>query len=375
MKKEVPQPRKATGTPEVVKPKAEEAAEKVKKEVPQPRKATGTPEVVKPKAEEAAISNEHYFFQEERQSVIVDQKYQHRRKQYDYSKQIPVQDKKLLGADYLQNNQSNDLFEAVSSKDIGVVKSLLAEGANINFHAKKNGYTPLMFSIQANNLDVAKYLIMKGANPSATTSNGMNALHLAAILGNTAAIEMMLDTNVDLNAKDINGKKFYDYLTKKEIPIVVNQIYSLQDDANKSLLLFSNIGMKEGIIFALQKGANVNCKDELTGDTPLINSIINEDGSILVLLLRFGADMSIKNNSHKNAHDIAEENKSNKLLRILNTIYFNKHLYLLGYADKIIPYKLTVNEVGQIQKELNIKNFYNFKDYPNQQVLGVIDDN
>jgi len=203
----------------------------------------------------------------------------------------------------------------------------------------------------------------------------MNVLHLAAILQNTAAIEFLLKINVNFHARDINGKCFYDYINRQELPIVVNQIYSQQDSADKALLLFSRIGMKEGVMFSLQKQANVNCKDDITGDTPLINAVRNNDKELSILLLRFGSDTSAKNKRKNDALDIAEQNNLTNMVALLKTVYFNKHLFILGYADKIIPYKLNVNEVGQIQKDLNLKNLYNFGEYPSQEILGLIDDN
>lgn len=67
----------------------------------------------------------------------------------------------------------------------------------------QNGYTPLHIAARKNELQVARVLLQKGAEPGAVTRQFMTPLHLAAQEGHDDMAALLLDhgANVHANAK------------------------------------------------------------------------------------------------------------------------------------------------------------------------------
>lgn len=79
--------------------------------------------------------------------------------------------------------------------------------------------TELMFMAVNGRLDLVDEILHNGADPSACTSQGINALHLAALGGHQAIIERLMAAGVDVMAKDKKGRSAIDYVkTGKELP-------------------------------------------------------------------------------------------------------------------------------------------------------------
>lgn len=65
--------------------------------------------------------------------------------------------------------------------------------------------TLLHDSVGQNHLDVAKYLLNKGADANAVTQDGLTALHMAAQNGNIAIIALLLERGAKINPVDSKG--------------------------------------------------------------------------------------------------------------------------------------------------------------------------
>lgn len=121
------------------------------------------------------------------------------------------------------------LGNAAKSGDIGQIKQLLAEGADVN---EPGLATPLFYAVQRNHTDAARLLIErgadvnrastwgtplheaakrgnaeivallleKGADPTVTASKGMTPLHSAAEGGSVEVTQFLLDHGADINA-------------------------------------------------------------------------------------------------------------------------------------------------------------------------------
>jgi ankyrin repeat protein len=80
--------------------------------------------------------------------------------------------------------------EAVE-KDPSLVKATEWENATL-----------LHDTVGQNHLDVAKYLLDKGADVNATTKDGLTALHMAAQNGNIGIITLLLERRAAIDALD-----------------------------------------------------------------------------------------------------------------------------------------------------------------------------
>ena len=82
------------------------------------------------------------------------------------------------------------------------------------------------------------------------------------------------------------------------------------------------------LIYLLQKGYNVNIKNDLSGDTPLHVAVKHSDMSTVGILLKFGADVNIKNFKDKTVKHIAKKNNDFELIYM-----FNNFKKILGLCD------------------------------------------
>ena len=302
-----------------------------------------------------------------------------RRKPYNYDIKPPqyLLDIQKKGAKtnipkfMFKDELSKLLFVAVNDQNIGAIKGLLLKGGNINVQNKANEYTPLMYAVENSKLDSLRYLILRGANPNIITSNKMSALHLAAITSNLKALRILLNADSNIFIQDKYYKTFFDYVEPNYKNIVISDIFDTRKDASVALMDFCILGSLEGVKYSLQNKANINSQNH-NGDTPLILAVRHNNSQLVTYLLSMGGDEAIKNNYKNDAKAVAKQNKYIKILDILETVKFNKHLHLLGISENIIPYKLSNEEKMQIEKNKKEIEHKDFDNYSSQGILGTI---
>ena len=117
----------------------------------------------------------------------------------------------------------------------------------------KLGYTPFLISIQAEDLELAKFLISCGSDISAVLNDGKTALHIAALTGNIEICKFLLDNGVPIDCID----------SENNTPIMIAA-------AQRSLLLVQYLQsrggtLKEDFTEAIKK-ANTPNKSKLLFD-------------------------------------------------------------------------------------------------------------
>jgi len=125
--------------------------------------------------------------------------------------------------------------------DLEAVKSLIEGGIEVD--AKDDDGTPLHYAAMAGNEAVAQYLIDSDANTNAGNRNGWTPLHFAAIGGSDEVARMLVAKGADVEIRSDNGQT--------------------------PLLRASAEGNKEVIEVLLDNGADVNIDDQAYGYTPL----------------------------------------------------------------------------------------------------------
>ena len=351
-KPSVPTPKpKTIENPKVIPPTAKTEVQKIQKPpAPKPKQTIKLKKenIVQQKPIKKSIpskkTKEHYFISPESRidNKDFDEKAYYKRKVYSYEKvpQKPLvaQDKKAnLPQSITYKELSRLLFIAVNEENIGGIKALLKKGANINAQDKDNKYTPLMYAVKDGKIDSLRYLLIKGANPNIRGINQMSALHLAAILNRLKILRILLESRADINAKDKHHKTFFDYISKGYLNIVISNIYETRKNANEALLDFCTLGSINGVIYSLQNKANINSQNK-DGDTALMLAVRYKNSKLVTYLLTIGADATIKNKYGNDASTIARLNSYNKIHNIIETVKFNKQLYVLGLTDNIISY-------------------------------------
>lgn len=142
-----------------------------------------------------------------------------------------------------------NLFEASAAGKLDVVEHLVANYPDaVNYYAE-DGFTPLGLACYFGHYDIARFLILKGADVNMSSNNGFNVFPIhSAAAGNYTNIAALL----------------------------------------------------------LESGANVNVKQQ-AGATPLHSAAQNGNLDMLILLLEAGAEVNVRMEGGKLPADLARE--------------------------------------------------------------------
>jgi hypothetical protein len=87
------------------------------------------------------------------------------------------------------------------------VKRLLSI-RNINVNVKDDiyGFTPLHYAARYGHIEIARLLLLNGADVNARSNGGWTPLHLAAIFGNVDILHLLIENCADLEAQNNDGE-------------------------------------------------------------------------------------------------------------------------------------------------------------------------
>ncbi|MFT5125629.1 MAG: YVTN family beta-propeller protein [Verrucomicrobiales bacterium] len=104
-----------------------------------------------------------------------------------------------------------ELSSAVAQGQLSETKRLIKAGAPINARYGDSGLPPLSTAAYHGRLEIARYLLEKGATVSKENNDGNTPLHIAAFMGRTETVQLLLSKNADVKHRN----------KKKESPIDV----------------------------------------------------------------------------------------------------------------------------------------------------------
>jgi len=96
------------------------------------------------------------------------------------------------------------ILAAARRGNIGRIRRLLAEGADVNARGKY-GYTPLVHASYGGHVEAVRFLLDAGAIPSMTTDDGGTALYWAASEGHDDVVGVLLIRGVEVDALRDSG--------------------------------------------------------------------------------------------------------------------------------------------------------------------------
>ena len=109
--------------------------------------------------------------------------------------------------DRAQSDFRDALARAISSGNLDSVKRALGRGARrINERQPRGGSTPLSTAALHGRLEIAKYLIRRGAKVANTNNDGNTPLHVAAFLCRSEIVQLLLDKGGSALTKNKRGE-------------------------------------------------------------------------------------------------------------------------------------------------------------------------
>ncbi len=155
------------------------------------------------------------------------------------------------------------LADAAQQGDQGAVRQLLQHKAGANA-AQSDGMTALHWAAIRDDVSVARLLLAAGAEVSLKTRLGVTPLFIAAKRGSASMIEVLLKAGADANAADATGAT--------------------------PLMLVAASGSVEAIEMLLAHHADVNAKESAHGQTALMFAAAADRGAAIRALIKHGAD-------------------------------------------------------------------------------------
>ncbi len=182
---------------------------------------------------------------------------------------------------------SSPLHAAVELGHRRLVQLLLDSGAAVD-PTDRIGRTPAVRAMQKNQMGIVKTLVAAGAQIN---------LHLAACLGDVAATERLIQASVDVNLRDDLDYTPLHYAARQGQAEVAELLIANGADVHAAdeygyAPLHLAINHVEVARVLLDHGANLNAAD-WSGETPLEKAIIRGDKEVVSLLLARGADIDL----------------------------------------------------------------------------------
>ena len=163
------------------------------------------------------------------------------------------------------------LIQAVRSKDVATVRTLLKQRVNVNA-PQGDGATALHWAAHLNDVTIADLLIRAGARASVANENGFTPLHLACTNRSAAMVERLLSAGADANAASLNGETV--------------------------LMTCARAGEPKSVKALLVKGARVNVTEKAHDQTALMWAAAQGHSEATELLVEAGADIKARSRTY-----------------------------------------------------------------------------
>lgn len=222
---------------------------------------------------------------------------------------------------------NDELLEAVRRNNLDAVRDAITKGAEINartpygeeepltmmtsdgfvFWESLPGATALMLAVENGNVEIVKTLMANGADINAKSQYGRTALMVAVKAGNKALVDSLLSWKADPNIQA--DSSLTQVVFSKGLLIGMRKTFTALEVATQN-------GRLSIVKKLLANGANVNAKQD-DGWTSLMTAADVGNIQIVQALLDAGADVNARTNNGRTARNIAKKNRLKDIEELL----------------------------------------------------------
>ena len=151
----------------------------------------------------------------------------------------------------------DELKEAVNAGDVDKVKTLIEEGADVNWQDDRLGTTVLMFCANLGSAELGKIIpmmIQAGLDPNMQNLEGETALHMSAKGGNLGAAKLMIEAGADVNIVDSTGRTVCFYAAQNGLAELIRLLLTDFDIDEHLCQLRIEPHLSAGLVCTTHKG-------------------------------------------------------------------------------------------------------------------------
>ncbi|CAC5420935.1 unnamed protein product [Mytilus coruscus] len=187
---------------------------------------------------------------------------------------------------------------AIKNKNRDIVQYMLKKYCDPNACGTNLSMTPLLVAIKENGDEqIVKMLLKNGANPNACGLDKKTPLFFSVRKGQTKIVCLLLQYNADPAMCDLSDNS----------PLHIASEFNDKSNVDILEMLLENMKMN---------GHDLNICNSM-GKTPLLVAVEQRAVQHIELLLKHGADQTIRDKSNRSPADIAKINGFNEIVRLL----------------------------------------------------------
>ncbi|KAI4279235.1 MAG: hypothetical protein L6R38_005087 [Xanthoria sp. 2 TBL-2021] len=227
-------------------------------------------------------------------------------------------------ADYKDAENITPLHWAAINNHLALCRFLLEQGADVNALGGINQATPAHWAVQKCNYYLVNLLLEHGADPNIADADGYKLIHLATFDGNAFMLLLiLLHPSVAIDERDAQGHTALMWAAYNRLPAIVDLL--------------------------LRFGAGISVTDE-TGFQPLHWALVRGSPPCILKLLENGADRFAVTSTHKTPATVAEEMKT--------TQAWHRALMESGFDDDATVKQLPLPHMSFVKTRAFLTNFF-----------------